>query len=192
MTKPAIACFSVLLWVALTGCNSSSEPAAPEPAVQELAEPEPTTQPAAAAPGPEAPPVPAGASVSFAEPEVSGGDGDGHGSGEGPWSFAGPLVDGKVAVNVKMLVKGMKVEPAGPVAAGSGHHHIIVDGEAVAQNVPVPKDDTHLHFGKGQTEATLQLTPGEHSLTLQFADGLHRSYGPSMTATVKISVAAAP
>jgi len=52
----------------------------------------------------------------------------------------------------------------------------------------VPKDSTHLHFGKGQTETTVQLTPGKHKLTLQFADGLHRSYGGKLATTISVNV----
>jgi hypothetical protein len=52
----------------------------------------------------------------------------------------------------------------------------------------VPKDDTHLHYGQAQTEAQLMLTPGPHTLTMQFADGAHMSYGPQMSASIKITV----
>ena len=52
----------------------------------------------------------------------------------------------------------------------------------------VPKDDTHLHYGQAQTEAQLMLTPGPHTLTMQFADGAHMSYGPQMASTIKITV----
>ena len=61
---------------------------------------------------------------------------------------------------------------------GTGHHHLIVDGKAVPKGSVVPADATHMHFGKGQTETTLKLPPGKHTLTLQFADGAHQSYGP--------------
>ncbi len=52
----------------------------------------------------------------------------------------------------------------------------------------IPADDKHLHFGKGQSEAEVKLTPGPHTLTLQFADGAHRSYGPELSKTIKITV----
>jgi hypothetical protein len=91
-------------------------------------------------------------------------------------------------VKVEMGVQGMKIAPAGAVVAGEGHHHIIVDGGPVAKGQVIPADATHLHFGKGQTEAQVPLSPGTHTLTLQFADGLHQSYGPEMAATVSIDV----
>jgi hypothetical protein len=53
----------------------------------------------------------------------------------------------------------------------------------------ISTDDTHRHLGKGQTEADLELPPGEYKLTLQFADGLHRSYGKERSATIRIKVA---
>jgi hypothetical protein len=52
----------------------------------------------------------------------------------------------------------------------------------------VMKDSTHLHFGKGQTVDTLKLSPGTHTLTLQFADGTHMSYGKDWSSTITITV----
>jgi hypothetical protein len=91
---------------------------------------------------------------------------------------------------VKMGVKGIKIRPAdeSPDEKTSGHHHIIVDGGSITAGVPIPKDDKHLHFGKGQTETELKLSPGAHTLTLQFADGAHRSYGDKLSKTIRITV----
>ncbi|MDQ7010697.1 MAG: DUF4399 domain-containing protein [Mariprofundaceae bacterium] len=91
-------------------------------------------------------------------------------------------------VKVVMGVEGMQVRPAGEVVAGTGHHHLMIDGDFIPRGETVPKDATHLHFGKGQTETTIQLTPGRHTLTLQFADGHHASYGKAMSRTVHITV----
>src|SRR5215831_11402983 len=92
-------------------------------------------------------------------------------------------------VKVEMGIDKMKIDTAGPVVAGSGHYHIFVDAEdSLASGTMIPKDSTHLHYGKGQTEATIPLTPGKHKLTLQFADGLHRSYGSQMATTVNVNV----
>ncbi|MEO6962693.1 MAG: DUF4399 domain-containing protein, partial [Puia sp.] len=66
---------------------------------------------------------------------------------------------------------------------------ILIDAEdSIASGVIVPKDSTHLHFGNAQKEATLTLAPGKHKLALQFADGIHRSYGSKLAATVTINV----
>lgn len=92
-------------------------------------------------------------------------------------------------VKIEMGVDKMKVDTVGPVVAGSGHYHIFIDAEdSMASGTVVPKDSTHLHYGKGQTEAEVPLTPGKHKLTLQFADGLHRSYGGKLATTVNVNV----
>jgi len=101
------------------------------------------------------------------------------------------LKDGDVVkspVIVQMGVTGMTVEPAGALNDGKGHHHLIIDGSFIEKGQMVPKDETHLHFGKGQTVDTLTLSPGEHTLTLQFADGMHNSYGKDWSNTIKITV----
>ncbi len=89
---------------------------------------------------------------------------------------------------VKFGVEGMKIESAGTLTPGSGHHHLIIDGTPTAKGQVVPADATHLHFGKGQTETELTLKPGAHTLTLQFADGAHTSYGEMMSHTIRITV----
>jgi hypothetical protein len=92
-------------------------------------------------------------------------------------------------VKVEMGVDGMKVDTAGPVVAGSGHFHILIDaGDSIAAGQMIVKDSTHLHYGKAQTSTELKLSPGKHTLALQFADGLHRSYGSQMAATVSVTV----
>ncbi len=92
-------------------------------------------------------------------------------------------------VKVKMAIDKMRVDTTGPVVAGSGHFHILIDAEdSITTGQMVPKDSTHLHYGKGQTEAELPLTPGKHKLTLQFADGLHRSYGNKLATTITVNV----
>lgn len=85
-------------------------------------------------------------------------------------------------------VEGMALAPAGDMTPGTGHHHLIIDGAAVPQNEVVPTDDTHRHFGKGQTETELTLPPGEHTLTLQFANGAHQSFGAAMSSSIKVLV----
>lgn len=92
-------------------------------------------------------------------------------------------------LKVKMGVDKMKVDTTGPVVAGSGHFHVFIDAEdSVPTGTIVPKDSTHLHYGKAQTEADVPLTPGKHKLTLQFADGLHRSYGGRLATTINVNV----
>jgi hypothetical protein len=94
----------------------------------------------------------------------------------------------KSPVVVEMGINGMEVEAAGAMNEGKGHHHIIVDGSFEPKGTMVPKDETHLHYGQGQTSDTLALTPGKHTLTLQFANGMHQSYGEEWSKTITIMV----
>jgi hypothetical protein len=96
----------------------------------------------------------------------------------------------KSPIKVEMAVVNIRIDTAGPVVAGSGHHHLFIDAEdSLAAGTTVPKDANHLHFGKGQVVTdTIRLAPGKHKLTLQMADGLHRSYGGALAKTVHIVV----
>ncbi len=89
---------------------------------------------------------------------------------------------------VEMEVKGMKVNKAGSVVEGTGHFHVIIDNGYTPKGRLVPKDATHKHFGKGQVRAELKLAPGAHTLTLQFANGQHVSYGKEWSKTIHITV----
>ncbi|MES1215898.1 MAG: DUF4399 domain-containing protein [Bacteroidota bacterium] len=90
---------------------------------------------------------------------------------------------------VEMGTEVIKVDTAGPVIAGVGHHHLFIDAEdSLTAGTMVPKDSAHLHFGKAQTQTELKLAPGKHKLTLQFADGLHRSYGGKLSAVITVDV----
>ena len=85
-------------------------------------------------------------------------------------------------------VKGMAVEPAGDIKADSGHHHLLINLDATKSGEGIPVDDTHLHFGKAQTETDVALPPGNYKLTMQFANGAHVSYGAPMAATIRVTV----
>lgn len=102
------------------------------------------------------------------------------------------LKDGQTVaspVKVEMGVDGLKLDTAGAIVAGTGHHHLLIDaGDSIPAGQVVPKDATHLHFGKAQSSAEVTLTPGKHVLTLQFADGIHRSYGSQLAATISVTV----
>jgi hypothetical protein len=88
----------------------------------------------------------------------------------------------------KFGVHGMKIKPAGdPNDKTSGHMHIIIDGKAAPEGVVIPADATHLHYGKGQLEGEITLTPGPHTLTLQLADGLHKGYGSDLVKEIHIT-----
>ena len=92
---------------------------------------------------------------------------------------------------VVMAATGLTVEPSGEVNEGAGHFHILVDTDFVAAGEIIPTDDLHLHYGKGQTSVSLELEPGEHTLRLQFADGLHTALeGDQYTDTITVIVEA--
>ena len=93
---------------------------------------------------------------------------------------------------VQFGLKGMGIAPAGTYKADTptGHHHLVIDGETPNLKIPFPKDATHLHFGGGQTETSLTLTPGKHTLQLVLADHNHIPHNPPLvskkiTVTVK-------
>src|SRR5450755_100538 len=85
-------------------------------------------------------------------------------------------------VTVKFGLKGMGIAPAGVKFDNTGHHHLLVDTDfsTVDLNAPMPATDKILHFGKGQTETILTLSPGKHTLEIVFADYLHQSFDPPL------------
>jgi hypothetical protein len=85
----------------------------------------------------------------------------------------------------------MGIAPAGTTAPGTGHHHLLIDGELPAAGVPIPMDEHHMHFGRGQTEVSVPLTPGPHVLELALADGAHIVHMPAITSG-KITVTVDP
>jgi len=85
-------------------------------------------------------------------------------------------------VTVRFGLKGMGIAPAGVKFDNTGHHHLLVDTDLseLKLDAPLPATDKIVHFGKGQTETTLTLTPGKHTLELVFADYLHMSFDPPL------------
>ena len=85
-------------------------------------------------------------------------------------------------VTVKFGVKGMAVVPAGTKQDNSGHHHLLIDTDVPSDlSQPLPSvPDKVVHFGKGQTETTLTLPPGKHTLQLVFADANHIPHNPAV------------
>ncbi len=106
--------------------------------------------------------------------------------------FIEPKDDANVGQEFKVVmgVEGMTVKPLGDMSPETGHHHLLINADNVPSGdvVPVDKPTQYMHFGKGQTETTVKLAPGKYKLTLQFADGAHRSYGESMRSTLSVTV----
>ncbi|WP_348696594.1 DUF4399 domain-containing protein [Duganella fentianensis] len=89
---------------------------------------------------------------------------------------------------VKFAVTGMEIKPAGDMTANTGHHHLLINAKPVKEGDVVPADETHIHFGKGQTETEVKLAPGTYKLSMQFANGMHQSYGPGMSKDITVTV----
>lgn len=81
-------------------------------------------------------------------------------------------------VTVRFGLKGMGVAPAGVERGNTGHHHLLIDTELPPLTKPVPTDGHHRHFGGGQTEATVELNPGKHTLQLLLGDHFHVPHTP--------------
>ena len=87
----------------------------------------------------------------------------------------------KGPVTVVFGLKGMGIAPAGIKFDNTGHHHLLIDADPPADlSLPLPADEHNVHFGKGQTETTLTLAPGKHTLQLLFADFLHTPHDPAL------------
>jgi hypothetical protein len=85
-------------------------------------------------------------------------------------------------VAVRFGLKGMGIAPAGIKFDNTGHHHLLIDTDLseLKLDAALPATDKIVHFGKGQTETTLTLPPGKHTLELIFADYLHNSFDPPL------------
>lgn len=75
-------------------------------------------------------------------------------------------------------LKEMGVAPAGVVKANTGHHHLLVDVDAIDLKERIPADYNHIHMGNGQTEVILTLPPGAHTLQLLMGDHDHVPHQP--------------
>lgn len=94
----------------------------------------------------------------------------------------------KSPVTVVFGLSGMGVAPAGVDKANTGHHHLLIDADGLpAMDKPIPKDAHHMHFGGGQTETILKLTPGKHTLQLLLGDKNHIPHSPPVMSK-KISI----
>ena len=142
----------------LAACGQQ-EPAAPTP----VATPPPASSAAPAAPTRK--PAPPGAMAYIIEP-----------------------ADGAKVTNPVRVVFGLKgfgVAPAGVERNDAGHHHLLVDtGMPANLGLPLPNDEQHRHFGGGQTETTLTLPPGRHTLQMLLGDHLHIPHEPPIASSV--------
>lgn len=91
----------------------------------------------------------------------------------------GAIVSGEFTV--KFGLRGLGVAPAGVKFDGTGHHHLLIDvTELPDMTRPLPATDQIRHFGKGQTETTLTLPPGKHTLQLLLGNYIHVPHDPPL------------
>lgn len=138
------------------------------------------------------------AALSF-QPAALAGDGGEAGNKRSPSSKGaavsfGNLKDGDVVppeVHVKFSISGMGVAPAGVEIEYTGHHHLLIDvSELPDFSQPLPATSNIIHFGKGQTETTLELAEGKHTLQLVLADYRHIPHEPPVVSdpiTINVS-----
>jgi len=82
------------------------------------------------------------------------------------------------AVRVRFGLHGMGVAPAGIEMVNTGHHHLIIDAPLPELTKTIPTDEHYVHFGGGQTETEITLSPGTHALQLVLGDYLHVPHTP--------------
>jgi Domain of unknown function (DUF4399) len=159
-TRSSLLTCLALLLAACAPPGSDTESSAVEP---------PAATPAPAAPPPAATgltrkPAPAGARAYIISPENGA-------------RVASP-------VRVVFGLSGAGIAPAGIVKADTGHHHLLIDTPAPPLDLPIPADERHVHFGGGQTETTVMLTPGMHTLQILLGDELHVPHDPPLLSEV--------
>jgi Domain of unknown function (DUF4399) len=95
-------------------------------------------------------------------------------------------------VTIRFGLSGMGIAPAGTEAPNTGHHHLLIDADTLegdALNEAIPMDEHHVHFGKGQTEASVTLSPGKHTLQLVLGDWSHIPHKtPVMSEKITVTV----
>jgi hypothetical protein len=104
------------------------------------------------------------------------------------WPTDGEKIPGGDFV-VLFGLHGMGTAPAGVDKEHTGHHHLLIDTNLPPLDKPIPADDNHIHFGRGQTEHQIKLPPGEHTLQLLLGDANHIPHSPPvMSEQIKVYV----
>ncbi|MGB0956638.1 MAG: DUF4399 domain-containing protein [Panacagrimonas sp.] len=103
------------------------------------------------------------------------------------------IIEPKAGATVSSPVKivfglhGMGVAPAGVQNDNTGHHHLLIDDPQVNLSQPLPASEQVVHFGGGQTQTEVELSPGKHKIQLILADWKHQSFNPPLMSQ-KISI----
>ena len=85
---------------------------------------------------------------------------------------------------VQFGLSGKGVAPAGVEAPNTGHHHLLINIDELDFKMPIPSSKQHLHFGMGQTEATLDLSAGKYKLQLVLGNKYHIPHNPPLVSEV--------
>ena len=85
---------------------------------------------------------------------------------------------------VKFGIEGFGITPAGTKGKQrhtAGHHHLLVNVDELPDlDAPIPRDQHHIHFDRGETEVLLELPPGRHTLQLLLGDEEHEPQDPPL------------
>ncbi|MDJ1007638.1 MAG: DUF4399 domain-containing protein [Paracoccaceae bacterium] len=114
---------------------------------------------------------------------------------EGAAVYFANLEDGMTVSSPLTIVfglSGMGVAPAGVEMEMTGHHHLLIDRPPLGEGqfgaeefeLALPNDENHRHFGGGQTEVTVELVPGDHTLQLVVGDHNHVPHNPPIVSDV--------
>jgi hypothetical protein len=106
------------------------------------------------------------------------------------WPADGQVIQGG-KFWVRMGLSGAGIAPAGVEKQYTGHHHLIIDADLPPLDEEIPNDRNHLHFGRGQTEARLELPPGKHTLQMLLGDDNHVPHKPPLYSK-KITITVVP
>ena len=93
-------------------------------------------------------------------------------------------------VKIKFGTTGINIVPAGVDMPDSGHHHLLINVDKLPNmKLPIPADENHIHFGAGQTETTINLPKGKHTLQLLLGNHIHVPHdNPLISERIEITV----
>jgi Domain of unknown function (DUF4399) len=94
------------------------------------------------------------------------------------WPNDGQVLPAGKPFRVWFGLRYMGVAPSGVPFPNTGHHHLLIDTDLPPADQRIPSDRNHLHFGAGETETTLELPPGKHTLQLLLGDANHIPHNP--------------
>ena len=94
------------------------------------------------------------------------------------WPVDGQVMPAGKPFKVWFGLRNMGVAPKGVEFPNTGHHHLLIDTDLPSMDAEIPSDRNHLHFGAGETETTIDLPPGKHTLQLLMGDDKHVPHNP--------------